>query len=99
MTRKPIAVIWFPSEFAVGNEGELLKPLELMAEFNGWTGTTKPNDDISQYLWFCFSNPDIITPEIKVFLDKDLTEIELEELKQMVLKEVNKKPILNDFDD
>ena len=85
--------MYLPPEFSFGKSGYIVDPLELMKEFNGWgrEGKYDPNNDIAQYLWFIFRKESITEPELKVFQEKDFTYIEYQELKDLVLDEINKK--------
>jgi hypothetical protein len=76
---KPICVIYFPWPNS-------FNPTELMAIFNGWDeGKGKRQEGFEGYLWFCFIKYGIEAPEFQVFHPKDFTDIQFEELKQLVL--------------
>ena len=81
---KPICVIYFPDNYNVG-PGRI-NVNELMRTFNGWDESKgKPQSGFEGYMWFCFIKYDIDAPEFQVFHPKDFTDIQFEELKQLVL--------------
>jgi len=90
MTARPICVMYFPKYFSFQESGEIVKPLNLMKEFNGWghDGVYNPRDGIGEYLWFAFFKEGITEPELQVFHEKDFTEIQYAELKELVLSNI-----------
>lgn len=91
---KPIAIIYFPYDFSFGKGCKVISPLDLMQHFNGWQEQSNHREPIGGYLWFCFFKESLTDPEFKVFHSKDFTEIEYNELKEMVLKEIQNDTIL-----
>ncbi len=89
---KPIAVIYFPKDFSLSKSGLKLDVNELMKELNQWSEFKKlqPLQGVSDYLWFCFVDYNIDTPKLQVFHPKDISDIEIEELKQLVLNNLPK---------
>jgi len=83
MKVQPICVIYFPNDFSFGQGGLLVRPLELTNELNGWNEGAK-GESLGNYLWFCFFKESITEPEFKVFYQKDFTEIQYKELRQLV---------------
>ena len=88
---KPIAVIYLPENFHLaGATGVEVSSVELMRILNGNFGDNPEKANVTytdywnQYYWFCFPKRDIDAPEFKVFYEKDFTEIQFSELKQMV---------------
>ncbi|MES2382818.1 MAG: hypothetical protein V4538_17355 [Bacteroidota bacterium] len=89
---KPICVIYFPDLFEAQNRQWIY---EYMRYLNGEQsdGSNKWDDRKdywSNYYWFCFYKQDITEPELKVFHPKDFTDIQFQELKDMVLTELEK---------
>ncbi len=83
---KPICVIYLPYSLDGGN-GRMLTPVDLMSALNGRDDSKhKPDDYWKDYLWFSFYKDDIIAPEFQVFHEKDFTEIQYEELKELLEK-------------
>lgn len=85
---KPICVIYFPDHFVDGI-AERNWIYEYMRFLNGdrdqedkykYRGFENFND----YHWFCFYKQGINEPELKVFYEKDFTEIQFEELKKLI---------------
>ena len=89
---KPIVVIYWPENFRVGNSDPSWI-YEYMSVLNGEAPANNKwslSHDYSDYHWFCFYKCDIQEPEIKVFYEKDFTEIKYQELKKMVMKSIKK---------
>jgi len=82
---KPICVIYFPELFTLNG---LNNPLELATVLNGWDSKRESRPEFLDYLWFCFTKEDITAPEFQVFHPKDFTDIQLEELKSLVLNSI-----------
>lgn len=92
---KPIAIIYFPEEFYVGS-GRRDWIYQYMHQLNGEPDATtaiKPErkDYYTDYYWFCFYKGGITEPELKVFHEKDWTEIQQNELKQLIIKSINEQ--------
>jgi hypothetical protein len=91
---KPIAIIYFPDNFTVAG-GRQNWIYEYMAYLNGEErGDNKiqwgeRKDYWKDYYWFCFYDYDITKPEIKVFYEKDFTEIQYNELKELITQSLN----------
>jgi len=87
---KPICVIYLPDELALSGGGKIINPSDLMNLLNGWGDKDKyrHTDYWQDYLWFSFYKDGITEPEFKVFHEKDFTEIQYEELKQLVLNSI-----------
>ena len=85
---KPIVVIYFPDNFlAVGGERSWI--YQYMRYLNGEHSDGAPTwgerkDYWDEYYWFCFYKYDIDEPQLQVFYEKDFTEIQYEELKQLI---------------
>ena len=87
---KPICVIYIPDDLDLGN-GRVIAPSELMRILNGWDKEKYRTDDYwADYLWFSFFKSDIDAPEFQVFNGENLTEIQYEELKQLILNSIEK---------
>lgn len=88
-TVKPICVIYLPKDFTLisGNENA---PMELMAALNNNFGVPDSGNKIQytdywkDYYWFSFYDLDIDTPRFEVFYDKDFTEIQYAELREII---------------
>ena len=83
---KPIVVIYFPDNFMTGS-GDSNWIYEYMQVLNGESPTNNKwylTHDYTDYHWFCFYKYDIQEPELKVFYEKDFTEIQYQELKQLI---------------
>lgn len=90
---KPIVLMHIPTNLDVG-EGRPVSPVSLMNIFNGWDEHRKPHADFLDYLWLVFDKPYLEAPEIQVFHPKDFTDIQYNELKNLVeekLKELQSK--------
>jgi len=88
---KPICVMYFPTDFSFGGGGRLIDPLYLMKELNGWSSDMpNPRTGMDDYIWWCFFKQNITEPELQVFHPKDFTPIQFEELKTLVLTELDK---------
>lgn len=90
---KPICVIYFPDSFYTNKERHWI--YEYMRYLNGEQsdGSIKWSDRKdywNQYYWFCFYKQDITEPELQVFHPKDFTEANYQELKDLVMKEIEK---------
>lgn len=90
---KPIVIIYLPENFSI-NSNELSAPTELMRILNGNFGESDPkikyNDYWKDYLWFCFYDHEVNSPQFKVFYPKDFTEIQYEELKKLIENSLQK---------
>lgn len=95
MEAKPICVIYFPDSYYSGMSRSWI--YEYMRHLNG--EQTDGSDGIkwedrkdywSQYYWFCFYKEDILSPELVVHNAKDINPIEIEELKSIINKEIEK---------
>jgi hypothetical protein len=92
---KPICVIYFPTEYS--SMGGMISNwiYEYMAFLNG-----EPMEQyefgaaerFKDYCWFCFYKDSINEPEFKVFHEKDFTEIQYQELKQLVEDSLKQQP-------
>lgn len=79
--RKPIVVLYIPvADFF----GSTLPPSILMAAFNGQHDSITMPDSFNGYLWFVFVNRELVAPDLRVFHEKDYTEIQYNELKSML---------------
>lgn len=88
---KPIVLMHIPTNLDIG-DGKPASGVSLMNIFNGWDEDKKPYSEFLDYLWLIFDKPHIEAPEIQVFHPKDFTEIQYNELKQLVedkLKELS----------
>ena|ERR1044071_10163837 len=91
-TPKPIVVIYLPENFSIDGQMED-GPMKLMRALNNNFGD-KGDDRIiysdywKDYYWFAFTKYDIDAPEFKVFHPKDFTDIQFQELKDMVLADL-----------
>jgi hypothetical protein len=88
---KPICVIYLPPHFSMGYE--LDAAMELMIALNNGFGqpsdsTRHYTDYWKDYYWFCFTKYDIEAPEFKVFHCKDFTEIQFQELRDLILADI-----------
>jgi hypothetical protein len=92
---KPICIIYFP-ENTIDGAGEGNWIYEYMRYLNGEqsNGNEKwedRKDYWSDYYWFCFYKYDIQEPQIQVFHEKDFTEIQYKELKQLIISHLPKQ--------
>ena len=90
---KPICVIYFPDQFYMGRNQNWI--YEYMRYLNGEQSDGSFNwgdrkDYWSDYYWFCFYKQDIDAPEFKVFHPKDFTPIQYQELKDLIMAEIEK---------
>jgi len=83
---KPIVVLYLPCADLFGPS---LLPSELMAIFNDSHGEIKMPPMFYDYLWFVFVNGELIAPELKVFHEKDYTEMQYEELNKILQEGIN----------
>lgn len=90
---KPICVIYFPDYYSVGRNMDWI--YEFMSNLNGQPVDGQcgfePLDKFTDYHWFCFYKPGIDEPEFKVFYEKDFTETQFQELKNLVLKSISEQ--------
>lgn len=84
---KPIAVLYLPTDEYLGPYN---KTGYLMSAFNGCHHEITMPDAFYDYLWFVFVNEELNTPDLKVFHEKDFTEIQYSELKAMLEEELSK---------
>ena len=86
---KPIAVLYIPNNVSEST-GEQLRTWELAASFNGEDNTRyRVNKELyKDYLWFCFPTDDNDFT-MEVFHPKDFTEIQYNELKQLITNEIS----------
>ncbi len=96
MEAKPICVIYFPDAFY----GDGIKRNWIYEYMRFLNGDSDGNDKIKyhsrqdyykDYYWFCFYGHDIYEPRIEVFNVKDLSEVNFEELKAMVMEAIGNK--------
>jgi hypothetical protein len=87
---KPICVIYLPVDSPIYDGGQQLTPVEVMSALNGWDKKSEQREEFKDYLWFSFQKQGIGSPEFQVFHPKDFTEIQFNELKQLVLAEIEK---------
>jgi hypothetical protein len=78
---KPIVVLYLPDNDYFGPE---TSPMDLMAVFNYDGGRIKMPPMFYDYLWFVFVNREIVAPELKVFHEKDYTQIQYDDLRKML---------------
>lgn len=83
---KPIAVLYLPRYDYYGPSADTTT---LTRAFNGYDDHIKMPDSFSDYLWFVFENGELVAPELKVFHEKDFTEMQYEELKTMIETSIN----------
>lgn len=79
--RKPIVVLYIPSIDYFGQE---LTPVDLMAAFNGHHRNITMPDAFNGYLWWVFVDQELRTPNLRVFHEKDYTEMQYDELRSML---------------
>ena len=89
---KPICVIYFPESFIGDRERSWIFDYMryLNGEQDGIDGKMRPSNYWSDYYWFCFYKDGISEPELKVFYEKDFTEIQFNELKSLVMESIQK---------
>lgn len=92
MEPKPIVVIYIPENFSVNGDMKD-SPMQLMRVLNNNFGDGGDNrivysDYWKDYYWFAFTKYDIEAPEFKVFHPKDFTDIQFNELKDMLLADL-----------
>jgi hypothetical protein len=95
---KPIALMYWPIEMDMGN-GSTLGAGQMMGILNGLDDKYKADLIFQDYLWLVVPKPNISEPELKVFHEKDFTDIQYEELKAMVkegVESINKKDSWDD---
>lgn len=90
---KPICVIYFPENLAKSDSNEWI--FDYMRFLNGEKNINSKNkfeysDYFTQYYWFCFHKEGINEPEFKVFYEKDFTEIQYKELKEIIENSLKK---------
>jgi len=85
---KPICIIYLPTDF---NLPGISSPTHLAYALNGWEYKTEQRPEIKEYLWFCFTKEGITAPEFQVFHEKDFTEIQYNELKELIINELKNK--------
>jgi hypothetical protein len=90
--RKPIVVLYIPDADFFSST---LPPSSLMAAFNGHHNSIAMPDSFNGYLWFVFINHELVTPDLRVFHEKDYTEIQYEELRGMLQEGINSLKINN----
>lgn len=86
---KPICVIYFPEtmQTTLGDRGWIYNYMRFL---NGEKDLPmKSSDYFTEYYWFCFYKYEIDAPEFEVFHEKDFTDIQYNELKELVLKSIN----------
>jgi hypothetical protein len=82
---KPIAILYVPED----GRGIGAFHSDLMRELNGIENDTYVRTDFwAEYYWLVIYKDDIREPELKVFYEKDFTEIKLNELKEIVLNHI-----------
>lgn len=85
---KPIVVIYLPQNFNLN--GRANAPMELMEALNNGFGYKNPSYKIiytdywKDYYWFCFYDYSIDIPRFETFYEKDFTEVQFEELKNII---------------
>lgn len=84
--RKPIVVLYIPVADFFGSN---LLPSDLMAAFNGHHASITMPDAFNGYLWFVFVDQELRTPDMKVFHEKDYTEVQYDELKVILQEGIN----------
>lgn len=90
---KPICVIYFPHDFPANGRKSWI--YEYMRYLNGeqtdgsikWDGR---KEYWNEYYWFCFYKEEITEPELQVIHEKDFTEMQFQELKELVLSSIPK---------
>lgn len=90
MKARPICVIYFPSTF-VGSDKDRGWIYNYMRFLNGEQddgSNWKHSEYFTEYYWFCFYKDGINEPEFQVFHEKDFTEIQYTELKELVLNNI-----------
>jgi hypothetical protein len=84
--RRPIVVLYIPD---ANYFGLTLLPSELMAAFNNSHKDITMPEAFNGYLWFVFINRELITPDLRVFHEKDYTEAQYAELKTILEEGIN----------
>jgi hypothetical protein len=84
---KPICVIYWPGNYLFGRDKNWIYEFACALNGDNFQGF-KLATNFTDYHWFCFYDQDIHTPEFKVFHAKDITEIEFEDLKKLVLESI-----------
>lgn len=91
---KPIAVLYLPENIFFDQNESVAS---MMATLNAWGDEGKPAPGLEGYLWFVFKKRDLETPELQVFHPKDFTEIQFQELKQLVINNLPTKTPTKDL--
>lgn len=86
---KPICIIYFPENYSSVIPSNNNWIYEYMGFLNGEGGKNskwEKSDYFTDYYWFCFYKYDINAPEFQVFHEKDFTDIQYQELKEMITR-------------
>jgi hypothetical protein len=84
---KPIAVIYIPYD-SILSSSQTLDCWSIAASFNGVDPKySMPRELYQDYLWFCFPTEENEV-KLEVFHPKDFTEIQYNELKELITKEI-----------
>lgn len=86
---KSICVMYFPKDFSFVDD-RTIEPFKLMKELNRWAEYESMDNSYGGYIWWCFFKENITEPELQVFHPKDFTEIQYQELRDMVMEEIKK---------
>lgn len=81
---KPIVVIHTPIHFS----GSFTKSQEMAAKDRDHLSVNYPD-----YYWFIFPDPKVQIPQFQVFYEKDFTEIQYEELKQLITDAIEQQKL------
>lgn len=84
--RKPIAVLYIPEADFFSTD---MPPSTLMAAFNNNHDKILMPEAFYDYLWFVFVDRELRTPDLRVFHEKDYTEMQYEELRVMLKEGIN----------
>lgn len=89
---KPIVVIYLPESFSMDGRMDDA-PMQLMRALNQNFGDGEHKGLVyssywKDYYWFAFTKFGIEAPEFKVFHPKDFTDIQFQELKDLVIADL-----------
>lgn len=78
---KPISLFYYPDEMFNGVTDKKVSAVDVMQMMN---------KAMPDYYWLCFPNHNLKFPKLQVFFEKDMTEIEYDDLVDLIRKKVDK---------
>lgn len=87
---KPICIIYFPEKYSASIKKDWIYDyMKFLNAEKVENASWRYSEYFTEYYWFCFYKHDIDVPEFQVFHEKDFTDIQYQELKEMITRNLD----------